>query len=63
MTSNVTHYYKEDFFFALIRVRLVVNVSLKTGESNLHHIYADFVMDYNKANKHVKLCHMINLDS
>ena len=62
MTSNVTYYYKEDLF-ALIRVRLVVNVSRKTGESNLHHIYADFVMDYNKANKHVKLCHMINLDS
>ena len=43
-----------------IRVRPVVIVSQETGESNLHHIYADFVMDYNKENKHViKLCHYI----
>ena len=34
--------------FALIRVLLVVIVSRETGESNLHHIYAAFVMDYNK---------------
>ena len=59
----MSHIVIRKILFAINRVFLVVNVSLKTGESNLHHIYADFVMDYNKANKHVKLCHMINLDS
>ena len=48
--------------FALIRVPLVINFSRKTGVSNLHQVVATSVMDYNKANKHEKLCHMINLD-
>ena len=41
----------------------MVIVSNVTGESNLHHIDAAFVTDFNKENKHVKLCHMINLDA
>ena len=40
-------------WLSLVRVRLVVNVSPWAQNYNLHHIYAAFVMDYNKANKHV----------
>ena len=62
----MSHIVIRKILFALNRVFLVVIVvivSRKTGESNLYHIYAAFVMYYNKVNKHVKLCHMINLDS
>ena len=38
---------------SLVRLRLEVFFSSETGESNLHHIYAAIMMNYNKENKHV----------
>ena len=41
---------------SLVRLRPGVIFSSENGESNLHHIDAAFVMDYNKENE---LCHYI----
>ena len=48
---------------SLIRVLLVVVVSSETGESNLHHIYAAFLMDYNNANGHVRFFYVASFFS
>ena len=45
---------QERIILSLIGVRLMVIVSRETGESNLLHIYAAFVMDWNKANDNVR---------
>ena len=48
---------------SLIRELLVVIVSSETGESNLHHIYAAFLMDYNNANGHVRFIYVASFFS